>query len=128
MGFLPSLPNQSRATFYADNCLLQTALEVVARVSLVGNLLVNVPHNKRKNTQVAEEEDVATQRGQRWAEVEGSWRLLPELLPPILKPLPLRAKDPALSSVGTHTHLLETAGGGEEERRAPGARGCGADR
>lgn len=69
---------------------------------------------------MAEEEAVATERGQRRAEAEGSWRLLPELLRPIFRPLPPRAKDPALSSVGeAHSSSARDSWRWEEERRAP---------
>ena len=42
----------------------------------------------------------ATGRGQRDADAEEGWRLFPEFLSPVIKPLSPMAKDLALSSVG----------------------------
>lgn len=56
--FVPSLLNWNRATFSADNRLLKDGPGICSPHQPSGDFTVNVPHDKRKTKQVAEEQDV----------------------------------------------------------------------
>lgn len=81
--FVPSLLNWNRATFSADNRLLKDGPGICSPHQPSGDSTVNIPHDKRKTKQVAEEQDVGNRERGEGAAAEGArGSFLSSFLPP----------------------------------------------
>lgn len=72
----------------------------MVHISLIGTLLGNIPHGKRKTEQVSEQEGMGNRERAEGCRSRRSWGLVSKF-PGVLRTLPLMAQDPAFSPISS---------------------------